>query len=82
MDAVFKFAATEPRIATGPAAWDRHEDLLNTRDALIDLISGEMMPHGDLPAIRLQGVAESQCCGRSKTRIVKVLLRVPLRVHL
>lgn len=40
-----RIAAADPRVATRTADWDAHPWLLNTPNGIVDLLSGEIVPH-------------------------------------
>jgi len=43
--AVLRVLAADPLIATAPSEWDAHPMLLNTPSGIIDLESGDILPH-------------------------------------
>ncbi|GHE00896.1 hypothetical protein GCM10008024_14360 [Allgaiera indica] len=43
--AVLRIAATDPQTATSSDAWDQAPMLLNTPDGIVDLATGEVLPH-------------------------------------
>ena len=57
LTAALKIAASDPRIATAPAAWDARRMLLNTQGGVLDLETGELDPHH--PALMLTQITSA-----------------------
>ena len=65
MTAVQKIAASDPGIALGPEAFDRHPMLLNTPDGILDLETGSQGPHDPLLLLtQITSVAPATGCPR------------------
>lgn len=65
MSAVLRIASHDPSLATRSEAWDAHPYLLNTLGGVIDLRTGEMLPHdAGLLLTQMAGASPGTGCPR------------------